>query len=246
MESKKTSFNQNFEYFIQGFTFLNKHLQIYLISILFAVATLFVSMLSGSSLNFIQPIALLIIIVFSLSYNLSVPIFYRDLQEKKNVPSDYIWEIIQKNLKRILIPLLILFFIAILLVIIIGLLLFSLHIRINGYNAIFIRGLSLGSFIFSFVASLVTSTLIFTAIFFSIEKFGLLSSLKKSLIFSSKNFNFVVVVFFISFLFNIIIASLGIFDKNMYIHAFIRSIISSYLYFGFVASSLFYYQQKQK
>lgn len=233
---KKHSLKQ---YFIDGFKFTNKNLDLFLI----LLSVSFVSMLLPLSNQFIgnlQKIASFIWLFIYFSFQLSVPVFLLQKQKEQKISYTLILNTTLANTKRIILPSLV--FGVILFVLFMGFMIFTTFIsplpkETNPtYNLNFSNRMNL--FINSIIILL--SLFHFTSFYFSLEKKSLFSSLKKSLITTYHHPRYIGIILFIYLAHGILMSVIPIQLSNLLI---IQIITTSYMGLITGYASLLYYQK---
>lgn len=191
----------------------------------------------------LQVIGLLLIFV-EFGFSFSLPAFLLSRQKGKSVNFGDIFSISLQNTKRLLLPLILIFIMFIILAAVVFLLVAqfiyggnfnSIQNTTQGFNpwnlfSVFLIGLF----------SLVT----FSPIYFSLEKDGLIRSIKRSISLSIKNLDFIIIIFVINAA-TFLISTQLLKDYQSLWQLFLRAIIYQFQGLLFSASALILYQNQK-
>ncbi len=226
-------------YFLNGFSLINRSLDIFLISLLLSLPTL-LSIYTQNSF-FVKVLQLLGFILFFIStgFMVSLPVFLIQKQQKRALDHRQIVGVTLKNTKRIILPGILLFiFFTILLGLSIVLVVIFLHPS-KDQVTIFFQNFGKGWQPIFLIPITLIAFLEFTSFFFSLEHNGLLSSIKKSIVAAFNNLHYTSIVILIS----IISYSLtGFIPIDTFWGQLARMVLGGYIALVVTASSLFYYQ----
>lgn len=238
-------FKQVVDSFQKGFSLANKSWGLFLLALSLPLLGNISSLLGNSFIGItLQVVGFLLIFIY-FGFSFSLPIFLVHRQQGKSLSFGNIVFTSLKNTKR-----LILFTILTLLFIAIGgiLGLFLIVIFLYGGNFYFMQNLPPGLYFWDFMLALIIglcSFFTFAPIYFSLEKNGVLSSIKKSVSFSFKHLNFIIVIFIIYVSTHLVGVLFFNNYQNLY-QLFIRNTIYVYESFLISAASLIFYQNLTK
>ena len=248
---------QNRNYFLQGFSLLNRNIGLYLIAVLFTLTSFIIQYLNKLlyplGLGLIATVLSIVAAILSLSYSLSIPLLLSYKQQGESMDYHTLWKIIFRNAKRLIIPFMILIPIIFIALIIIGILLIiNLHIK-NPQQFIQLLGNNQPSWnarnpsyvFFISVLAVVFSFFTFSSIFFSIENFGIFSAWVKGVAFSFRNIGFITLVIVILLATNFISSIINLLPFDRGLASYISLIPVGYIHLGVLASSLLYYQHRR-
>lgn len=232
-------------YFSKGFSLANRSLEIYLIGLGLSLIGVFANLLSGSIIGKILQFVSFISLFFTFGYQMSVPLLLTFKQQAKPLEFNNAWNIILRSTKRMILP--VILFGILFMVLFFSLLIWvvvmshssnsqeivasvqNLVIQLRNWNPLFII---FGS-IFSFF--------VFTPIYFSIENKGFFASMKKSISFSFKHSNFIVLLILINAINYTIITLIRIPIENP-LGQLVLTAITQYIALIISASTLLLYQ----
>lgn len=93
--------------FIEGFSFLNKNIEIYVVLIAIGLISTLLSIHSRSIFGLFFSLAALALNVFYWGYIVSVPVFFTQMKNGKHLNYKYIRDITLQTIKRLIVPMLI-------------------------------------------------------------------------------------------------------------------------------------------
>lgn len=237
----------NLTYFSKGFSLTNRSPEIYLIFIGLSLFGILDILFKGSPIVIALQIVSFIGFFFSFGFQMSVPLFFTFKQQAKPLDFNNMWPVILRNTKRMILPI-------ILMVILFMILLFALLIwfivshpgnsqdiataaiknfpeQMMNWNPLFI--------IFGIPLTLFS----FTPIYFSVENKGFFASMRRSVSFSLRHLNFIVLLI----LFGAAISTVTTFIRIPFENRLgwlILGIITQYVGLILSASTLLFYQSK--
>lgn len=238
-------FTQVINSFQKGFSLTNKSWGLFLLALSLPLLSNISSLLGNSFIGITLQVAGFLLIFIGFGFFVSLPIFLVYRQQSKSLSFGNILSTTLLNTKRLM-----LFSIFILLFIAIGglLSLFLIAIFIYGGNFYFMQNLPSGLYFWDFILALIFglfSFFTFAPIYFSLKKNGVFSSMKKSINFSFKHLNFIIVIFIISVLTHFVMVLFFNNYQNLY-QLFIRNTIYAYESLLISAASLIFYQNLTK
>lgn len=189
----------------------------------------------------LQIIGFLLLFIGS-GFSFSLPVFLVEKQQGKPLNLGNIFSITLGNSKRLILPL-ILMLVCIVIVVVISFFLIAQFIyggNLNFMQNTQTQGLSAWNILFALLIGLFSFGT-FTPVYFSLEKKGLFSSIKKSISLSSKNLSFIMIVFVISASTYLILALFLNNYQNLY-QLFIRNVVFQFELLVIAAASLIFYQ----
>src|SRR3989344_783908 len=220
-----------YSYFLNGFSFLNKNIEIYFVLIVLILINTLLPVQDKSIIGLAFLLPSITLTVFQWGYNLSVPIFLVQKKSDKKLSYIYIRDTTVQTTKRLIVPALILAILFTLFIIIFIIVISAISNgdveKIKTINQQFQNWVQnpihLGLLPFSFIFALFS----FFPIFFSLEKYGFIDSIKKSITFSFKNLRFVVLLLAINIVSGLVIRAI---IPGPLIETQIRSKLWSFLY----------------
>lgn len=238
-------FKQVIDSFQKGFSLTNKSWGLFLLALSLPLLSNIFPLLGNSFIGITLQVVGFLSIFIDFGFSVSLPIFLVYKQQGKSLSFGKIVSTTLLNTKRLM-----LFTILILLFMFIGglLSLFLIAIFLYGGNFDFMQNLPPGLYFWDFMLALIIglcSFFTFAPIYFSLEKNGVLSSIKKSVSFSFKNLNFIMVLFVISVSTYLVLALFLNNHQNLY-QLFIRNTIYAYELLLISAASLIFYQNLTK
>lgn len=232
-------------YFINGFSLANRSLEIYLIGIGLSLFGVLAGLLEGNILGKILQLVSFITVFFTFGYQMSVPLLLTHKQESKQLVFKSIWEIVLRNSKRMILPVIlfgilfmVLFFALIILWVVMShpsnskdmvAAMKNFIEQLRNWNPFFI--------IFGAIFSLFA----FTPIYFSIENKGFFASVKRSVSFSFKHLNFMMLLILIGAINYTVITLIRVPIENR-LALFVLTAFTQYTGLIISASTLLYYQ----
>lgn len=244
-----------YHYFIEGFSFLNKNIEIYLLLIVISLASTLLSIHSRSIFGLIFLFIGLFLTAFHWGYLTSVPVFFVQKKNGKKLSYKYILDVSLQVTKRLIVPILILGLLFFLFII--GFLIVEQTVtngnveKMKAINQQLQNMIRQPNYFVIFLSSLIFSFFSFFSIFFSLEKYSFINSIKKSVTFSFKNLQFIILAFLITIVSGYVIRAV--------IPASLIGTTVGITWFGFfyqglmlypslvvTASALLYYQDYQK
>ena len=214
-------------FFVQGFSLANKSLDILFIYFFLSIPLL----MNNTALSFV-------FLLINIAFALSIPQFLSNKVHKKHLGLNEIFNIVVSSTRRILLPAILLFFLfGILVIIFFGALAVIVH-PTEEQGMAFFQGFANGWHPISLAPIILFSFFQFTAFFFSLENNGIFASMKKSIVVSLKNLNYIALIIFfetISYSITTVIPKEGM-------GQLINITIGSYISLVITASTLFYYQ----
>lgn len=246
---------RNTNYLINGFSLTNKALDILLIGVLLSLSA-FIPYFLPRSLAKISIALMLInflVVFIDFGFRMSIPVFLVNKQKNKPLKYKYLRNTVLHNAKRMLLP----GFLLILLMAVIVFVLFVIAIIVLAMNSggdskqmisaiqnlpNSIKGWNLAS---SILAGLL-SFFVFIPIYFSIENYGIVGSMKRSVVFGFKNLNYMSLVILVSVISSYLFGLLPISFDDTYgvLGLLTKTVLGDYLGLIITASSLLYYQSK--
>lgn len=248
-------------YFIRGFHLVNDEIIIYLFIVLFILINLLISFFSAKIK--VLSVFTLLLTFLKWSYIVSIPLFINKCIDKKRLDVGYIAKTTLEASKRLIIPGIIIF----ILLTVVGSFVIGWLVMSNGGNvakvqtmmsSLYMTGFNsannpailLQSLPFIFLISLFT----FQPIFFVMKKRGFFISFIDSLIFSVRNWQFIIFVTIFHFLGRLIfpifypstLSGLNSFNLVQRMFFQIPTLITEYVGVIISASSVFYYLRLQK
>lgn len=228
-------------YFSAGFALTNKSLDLFVFLALLSVGNLLPYLWESNTVLFF----LLSIIAFSIYFGfaMSLPVFLTDKQKSKALPPKTLITTTIKNIKRVILPLIVIFILSGLFVL---LAIFALVLVIISTGGTMTTAQAFldnpqGLRFISIPLISLLSVFTFSSIYFSLENNGVFSSLKQSLVFSIHHFRFVFIVMVIEFITEGVWAIIQI-PSGLSIIAIVQTIVREYVTLFIIASSLLYYQ----
>lgn len=210
------------QYFQDGFFLANKSLDVFLINFFLLIPLL----MNNVALNAIS-------LLINMGFTLSIPLLLTSKDQGKHLGLGYVFNVTARNVKRIMLPAIPLFFLS-------GILAFMFF---GAWNYIFHpTEAQINIFLQNgqFFLIIVSSLFIFTPFYFSLENNGLFTSMKKSIGAFYRNLNFILV----AILLNIFIAYISNFIPPESLWGqLLGMIINLYIALTTTASCLFYYQK---
>lgn len=226
------------QYFLKGFSLTNQSLDIFFISVLLFLPFLFSNFMPHTILGKILSALSIVLIFITLGFNLSLPVFLVQRQQKKALDYREIIKVVLKNTKRIILPSISLF-ILLTILLILSLILTAIFIHPSREEATsFFQNIGEG-WQPIFLTIVLISFLEFTSFFFSLEHNGLLNSIKKSVLVAFNNLYYVSIVTLFSVISYFIT---GFIPIEPFWGQLARTLLGGYIGFALTASSLFYYQ----
>jgi len=239
------------EYFKKGFRLLLQSPEIYFATLLLSVLNLTILNLSKFvSLNFLLWTFINVVsYLIYISYSFSIPILFTFKQQKKKITPTLVVDTSAPLLKRLILPmilLVLLFFIALSIFVIVAIQIYGPHKQPpnlfgNIFNSSFPQ-----TFFTTALGTSIVSLLLFIGIYFSIEKFGLFVSIAKSMKLSVKNLPFVSQAFlllYVSYILDVFIYGKDPITSQSYLlKSFLISPLSAGVYLWVTATVLLYYQ----
>jgi len=251
MQESRGKENNIKDYFIQGFSLLNRNIDLYFLALLFTLISFLIQHLYKLHLpiGFIITILSLVITVLSVSYSLTIPYFLSYKQIGKKLDYGFLWRTILHNAKRLILPIIVLTLIAVIaFIVIVIIVVVQLHVKIpqdfirfltqQGWNPWYVLFTTIFTVIFSFFT--------FTSIFFSVENLGIFNAWMKSIAFSFKNIGFVVLIMAISVMAGFITSFTSLIPFDRTLVTYLALIPTQYIHLGILASSLLFYQDRKK
>ncbi len=233
--------NKSFDYFKKGFFLVNKTGGLLLFGLSLSLLGSLPDFLGDSFLKGTLQVIGFLILFFEIGFAFSLPLFLLGKQEGKSVGFGDILSTSLRNTKRLLLPSILL---LIILIVIAVLSFFLVAQFVYGGNFNFMerstQGFSAWNFLFTFLIGLFSFGT-FTSIYFSLEKNGLFSSIKKSINLGIKNLDFIMILFVISASIDLVLA-LFLNNYQSLWQLFVRHTIYQYEMLLFVAASLIFYQ----
>lgn len=223
------------KYYKKGLLLLKQSKEILLISILFSFIVDNTFQLQG-----VYGVVVLALFLPYLSFSFSIPTFLQQKQKHQSVEFSEMIPVVLKNMKRLLTPIALTTLFGLLVIFILSFLWFTVFGNkpiigpMNEQTPIEYL-LRLVPIVFTIIGCLFA----FTPIFFVIENQGLFQSMKKSVMFSIKNIDFVLTLLALS----LIMSALFIFApaQNLFVRVLLL-ITDAILSLWLVASTLYYYQ----
>jgi len=234
-----------FSNFSRGFFLTNHSLEIYLIGIGLSLFGILANMLHGSLLGKVLQLVSFITLFFSFGYQMSVPLLLTFKQQGKPLDFNNVWSIVKRNTKRMILPTILfgILFMVLFVGILIGFVAMShpsggqeevttiknFTEQLRNWNPLFII---FGS-VFSFFS--------FTPIYFSIENKGFFASMRRSVSFSFKHLNFILLLIVILAINYTVVTLIRIPIQNP-LGLLALTVISQYTALIISASTLLFYQ----
>ena len=232
------------KYLADGFRVANKTLDLFVISFLFTLPTFFPLPKSGWGTLF--GVLRIVIGLLSIGFSLSIPSLLLLKQKQKTTDYRQMIRVTIKNSRRILIPFIVfcvLFFVLFFATVIVLQLVFRPTASETTAIIKNIADYGKGWQPTSLLLISVTTLFIFTPIFFSVESWGFLASLKQSLFFSFKNGHFVVMMI----LFNIAAYTIGSFiPLGTMPEILVKVALSQYFTLVQMCTTLLYYRKANR
>lgn len=230
-------------YFSAGFTLANRSLDLFALLALLAVVNLLPYLTEANILVFFA----LSIITFSIYFGfaMSLPVFLTDKQKNKTLTFTTLIATTIKNVKRAILPLIVIFMLSLILFVLLAIFVFSIILSAGGnvttVSTFLHNNNTQGLRFISVLLLSLFSVFTFSSIYFSLENNGVFSSLKQSVVFSFHHFRFVLIVMVIELLTEGVWEIVNIpFDLSVVGVA--RTIVREYVTLFIIASSLLYYQ----
>ena len=223
-----------FDYFKKGFTLANKSLDIFLIALTLSILSEFSGLLKGNALigSAVQAAGILISFVW-FGFIFSLPLFLKERQEGKPLKLSYIFSFLWDNVKKMILP-------SLVIGSIIALVFFTLFLIFQFiFNAV--QSPAFYITLFALIAGFMPF-ISFGPIYFSLEKNNFYKAVQKSCSLSLKNLNFVAIIFLFYSLIFLIFGLLSI-DKNL--RQLITLVIFNYGMLVVFASSLIFFLKKK-
>lgn len=244
-----------YSYYINGFSFLNKNIELYLIFIAFLFINTLFSLLGKSVVGLILSLLSIIIRTLQFGYQLSLPVFLHQKQKGVKLTYNFILDTTMRTTKRSLIPGM-LFGILLLVCFLLYLGIIFAFQKVDTSN-INILSQQLKNIIYQpnlyyiIPITIVFSYWVFFSIFFSLEMNSFGDSITKSINYSLKNLIFTLILISIYIVVNFIVrvAIQGLLLENqveLKWWSFLYQSLTSYSSFGLTASALLYYQDHTK
>lgn len=227
------------QYFLKGFSLTNQSLDIFFISVLLLLPSLFSNFMPHTILGKILSALSIVLICITIGFNLSLPVFLVQKQQKKSLDYREIIKVVLKNTKRIMLPGIALF-ILLIIFLILSLILTAIFIHPSREETTsFFQNIGEGWQPIFLIPVVLISFLEFTSFFFSLEHNGLLNSIKKSVLVAFNNLYYMSIVILISAISYFIT---GFIPIEPFWGQLARTLLGGYIGFALTASSLFYYQ----
>lgn len=239
------------DYFLKGFRLTNKSVDILFLSFLLSFTSYLPTFFANSAISsFVQLVSFTTLFI-NLGFTMSLPVFLLDKQQNKKLEVTQLKAIILTNTVRMILP-----GIALLVISgILGILFFLMFVLASVSNPsdqkeIIAATQNIGNQLrqwnpFFLLFVIFSSFFTFTAIYFSLEKKGLFSSLKKSFLFSIRHWRFITIVIVINCIFYTYSVLLPISFESIF-GLIIRTVITSYVNLLILASALIYYQHHKE
>ncbi|HBL51877.1 MAG: hypothetical protein A3D24_04685 [Candidatus Blackburnbacteria bacterium RIFCSPHIGHO2_02_FULL_39_13] len=227
--------------FRQGFALANKNWEVFLVGLIFYLTASINDLLGDSTISgFVEILVLLLLPVF-LGFYLSMPFFLLQKQQGKLELSNILSTTLQ-NAKRLIIPSVLLFLVMVIFVVLFAIIASPQNIDFDAFIKD-VNNVSMWKYLVPI--SLIGTFLSFTPIYFSIEKFGLLSSIKKSVGFSARHFNFVIPLAIFMLIYTLLPSEIV---KRLpgVVGILLQSIVNNYQEIFFTAALLIFYQKATK
>lgn len=225
-------------YFQSGLVLANRSLEIFIISAVLALLQISIISPEGPILPVVLGLVSFIALLLSIGFSLSMPAFLLMKQQNKKIQPRELLSVTLANTRRSIVPLvlLLLLFAGIFILAII-----ALAVIVKPDSADFTRffqGLEGWNPVYQ-LFPIISAFLVFTSIFFSLEKKGLIGSMKQSIKVSFKHLPFVIPVMLIG----VVSYSLTnfLFPDNSW-GLTVNYIIHSYIGLAVISGALFYYQ----
>lgn len=188
----------NLTFFSKGFFLTNRSLEIYLIGIALSLIGVLVNLFKGSPIGTVLQIVSLVSIFFTFGFQMSVPLLLTLKQQTKYLDFNKAWSVILRNTKRMILP--VILFGTLFMVLFFSLLIWFVAMshptdsqaivstiknfaeQMRNWNPIFI------------VLGIPFALFAFTPIYFSVENKGFFASMKRSISFSFKHLNFIMLL----------------------------------------------------
>lgn len=230
-------------YFLEGFRLANRSLEIYFILLILSLLYFYGTSFPNQPLSLVYSILSFIIFVISVSFSLSVPVFLIQKQQGNALSIPSLLSTTMVNTKRIILPGILIFTILIMFLIatfiLIGILLHPTSTQI----AHFFQNFDPAWNPVVLILVIIFPFFVFTPLFFSLEKKGLLISIKHSIATCFKHLPYLILVIAIDVLSYSLNNLLPITDIG---GSYLKSIISLYISFVIATSTLLYYQKRIK
>lgn len=242
-------------YFLNGFSFFNKNIEIYLVLVALNLVTTLLPVQAKSIFGLIFLLMSIVVTVFQQGYTMSVPVFLAQKKNGKNLSYKYIRDITLQVTKRLIVPALIfalLFVLYIIAFIIVASAISNGDVeKMKAINQQLQNWIRHPNYLGILPFSLIFSFFSFFSIFFSLKKYGFISSIKKSITFSFKNLRFVILAFLISIVSGYVIRAVvpgTLLESQVGLKwwSFLYQSLSMYPSLVVTASALLYYQDHQK
>jgi membrane protein YdbS with pleckstrin-like domain len=233
--------NQVTDYFRKGLSLTNKSWGIFLFGLILTSLSGLPEFLGDSFVKSILQTLGFLLLFIEFGFFYSLPIFLLAKQEGKSVDFGDILSTSLHNTKRLILP----FILTLILLIILFIVGFILVVQfIYGGNFSFMENATQGfnpwNIFFAFFIGLF-AFLTFSPIYFSLEKNGLLKSIKRSINLSVKHLDFIAVIFAISAVI-FLISTLLLKDYQSLWQILLRGFIYQYETLLFAAAALIFYQ----
>ncbi len=225
-----------YSYFKKGISLTNKSWILFLFGLTLALLTSLPNLTDKWALQIIGSLLLFV----SFGFTFSLPIFLLNKQEDKLVDFGQIISTSLQNTKRLILPLIL---IGLIISITLLLLLISV-IFVNQGNINFIHNMSTWK-LFIVLLSGPSSFFTFAPIYFSLEKNGLLSSIKKSIVLGVKHLDFIAIIFVISAS-TFLILDFLLKDYQSFWQLFTKIIVYQYEVILITSTSLIFYQSHRR
>jgi hypothetical protein len=229
---KRTSLTH---YFVNGFALANQSLDILLIDIVLVIPSLIGMYVENAILGKAISLISYILVFIGFVFTLSIPVFLVYKQRKEVLTYKEIFDVVVKNIRRMIFPTIVCFLLlTVLMIILVAILLATKVISPPDFSASDeVQHVIPIAFIF------VLSFFEFTSFYFSLEYNGFFTSMRKSLVAAFNNLRYIAPVILCG------VASYVIFtflSTGTLWGDLLRSVIGLYISFVVIASSLSYYQ----
>lgn len=231
-------------FFKKGFDLTNKSLDIYLIKLIIYslyLVNYLLPYVDSTIIAIIITVPLLpIIFLLNTSFSLSLPVFLLRKQQNKSTDLQNIFSVTTRNIKRLILPLILIFLIFML----VGITFLISLTALLGWEQFLQSSQSLSNYTkrwnpFIILSAALSSFFVFSPFLFSLENKGLISSLKGSVALSFKHLSYILWVF----LANFISYSIYSFFLTETWGLFLTTAINFYIGLLVTSSTLFYYQK---
>lgn len=238
----------NLTFFSKGFFLTNRSLEIYLIGIVLSLIGVLVSLFKGSPVGTVLKIVSFISIFFTFGFQMSVPLLLTLKQQTNHLAFNKAWSVILRNTKRMILP--VILFGTLFMILLFSLLIWFIAMshptnsqaivnvikniaeQMRNWNPLFI------------VLGIPFALFAFTPIYFSVENKGFFASMKRSISFSFKHLNFIMLLVLFGAINYTVITLIRIPVENP-LGRVILSVITHYVGLILSASTLLFYQSSQ-